>query len=167
MAFGSPINDTVIAASYDAFNHGVFRLVGNYEWSEAKKGVHLSGPGHGPQCKAVASDDLETHALSHRVATELLHRVWTVRIKIFKTSGCCIPAVQSLRAYGYVAHQCPDELARRVLTSWFRLQHPQRPPEAPPTVDPLEASSVSSDLLGTTRFLQIVLFLSIIYLLVT
>ena len=107
---------------YDAFNHGIFYQVGKYYWDSDKKGILIVTTPHTSACRSTQSsaEDFKRQDINGRV-TNSLCAVWSLRIKIVKTSGTSIPAIGGLAVWGYVAYCCPAPVARAVLFKWHNM----------------------------------------------
>lgn len=120
-----------VAGGYDAFNHGIFHHVGKYSWDCDKKGVCIVSALHSPACRSVAApEDFTRQDVNARV-TSMLSPVWSLRLRIFKTSGSSVPALGALVVWGYVAYSCPAPLARNVLCKWHEMNRPKTLPNGP------------------------------------
>ena len=56
---------------------------------------------------------------------KILSSVWSLRIRIVKTSGSSIPALGGLSVWGYVDYSCSTPLARSVLSKWYNKNQPK------------------------------------------
>lgn len=114
----------LLTGGYDAFNHGTFHRVGKYFWDCDKKGVFIITAPHSSACKSSCStEDYMKQEMNGRL-TQSLSAVWSLRVRIVKTSGSSIPALGALAIWGYVAYSCPAPLARSVLSKWHNLNQP-------------------------------------------
>ena len=88
-----------------------------------KKGI-LSH--HASSCRSTQSSakNFKRQDINGRV-TNSVCAVWSLRIKIVKTSGTSIPAIGGLAVWGYVAYWCLAPVARTVLFKWHNKNQPK------------------------------------------
>ena len=126
----------MIADGFDAFNCGVFTIIGKFYWECTMKGICLVSAPHSPSAcgstVSLASDgrSFVRHELNSRQSKNL-SLVKSLRVRIIKTSGSSVPALASVDAWGYLAYSCPAPLARTILSKWRsiikQLQDQQQP----------------------------------------
>lgn len=108
------------SGGYDAFNYGTFIHVGKYYLDCDKKGIFFASALHSPSCKSTPIENFARQEISGRMS-KALSSVWSLRIRIIKTSASSVPAIGGLAVWGYVDHSCPAPLARIVLHKWYNL----------------------------------------------
>lgn len=140
-----------VTGGYDAFNHGIFHQVGKYYWDCDKRGVFVASAPHSSSCRSTPAVDFMRQDLSSRM-TNSLSAVWSLRLRILKTSGSSIPALGGLAVWGYVAYCCPAPLARSVLFKWHNMNQPQTCPTSPiPNVIDVRKSGPSTGAIQLAR----------------
>lgn len=116
----------MIADGLDAFNCGVFTIIGKFYWECSMKGICLVSALHSPSAcgstVSLASDgrSFVRHELNSRQSKNL-SLVKSLRVRIIKTSASSVPALASVDAWGYLAYSCPAPLARTILSKWRRI----------------------------------------------
>ncbi|XP_046442112.1 RING finger protein 37-like isoform X2 [Daphnia pulex] len=87
------------SGGYDAFNYGIFNQVGKYYWDCDKKGVYIVSALHSASCRSLPAENFARQDINGRM-NKSLSSVWSLRIRIVKTSGSSIPALGSLSVWG-------------------------------------------------------------------
>ena len=113
-----------LTGGYDAFNYGIFNQVGKYYWDCDKKGVYIVSALHSASCRSLPAENFARQDINGRM-NKTLSSVWSLRIRIVKTSGSSIPALGGLSVWGYVDYSCPAPLARSVLSKWYKYNQPK------------------------------------------
>ena len=114
---------TIISGGFNAFNSGVFTLIGKYFILDSNmRGICLVSSMHTPMAcgstvSSTSTDSLVRQELNSRQSKNL-NLVKSLRVRIIKTSGSSVPALASVQAWGYLAYSCPAPLARSILSKW-------------------------------------------------
>lgn len=131
-----------LTGGFDAFNYGTFIQVGKYYVDCDKKGIFIASALHSSSCKSIPAENFARLDINGRMS-KALSSIWSLRMKIIKTSASSIPALGGLAVWGYVDYSCPTPLARTILCKWHKLNQSRTIPSST-THNVTDARKISS-----------------------